>query len=99
MVHRGDIITTFGNVTGRYVGQRNGVEWVAWEAGDYAPMCAALDGGEMADIDAPDLHALPLATRETFAAAVSESLRTGEKVIAAVGRILPHSRRRVGVRK
>lgn len=41
-----------------------------------------------------DLHALPPATAETFAAAVAQSVATGEKVVAAIGRIAPHTRRR-----
>jgi len=49
---------------------------------------------ECADIDAPDLNVLPPETAANFAAAVKRSLATGERVVAAVGRILPHSRRR-----
>ena len=100
-MQRGSSVTAPGNVTGRYVGQRNGVVWVAWQPGDFAPMCAALDGGEMAvaDLDSPDLHALPATTQEAFDAAIAESLRTGDKVVAAFGRIAPHSRRRAAVRK
>jgi len=47
----------------------------------------------VADLDAP---ALPATTAEAFAKAVSEAQQRGTKVVAAVGRILPHSRKRVG---
>lgn len=43
---------------------------------------------------APDLPALPATTAEAFAKAVSEAQQRGTKQVAAVGRILPHSRRR-----
>jgi hypothetical protein len=51
---------------------------------------------ECADLDAPDLPTLPTTTAEAFAKAVSEAQQRGTKVVAAVGRILPHSRKRVG---
>lgn len=50
----------------------------------------------VADLDAPDLVDLPATTQATFTAAVRHAVERGEKVVAAFGRIAPHSRRRVG---
>jgi hypothetical protein len=94
-MNRGQHVTGPGSITGLYVGERNGVDWIAWEPGSYAPMCAAFDGAEMqcADLDAPEIHTLPA---ESFARAVRHAVERGEKVLASFGRIAPHSRRRVG---
>lgn len=51
---------------------------------------------ECADLDAPTLPDLPPETQATFTAAVRHAVERGEKVVAAFGRIAPHSRRRVG---
>ena len=45
MAKRGDVVAGGDGALGRYVGRRNGVEWICYgRPQDYLAMCQAFDG-------------------------------------------------------